>query len=239
MRFLNQTVFVTGASRGIGLSIVKAFKSEGARVIGTCTKKKSDDLGAFCDELFEADFSDLIQIQNCASFLKRVKPDILINNAGINKISSLEEVSLEDFQSIQQVNVLAPFILCQAAIPSMKLKGWGRIINVSSIWGKRGASHRAAYSASKFALDGLTVALATEYAEKGIIANCIAPGFIDTSLTRQILGEVGLQAAISRVPTRRLGTVKEVAGLVLWLASADNTFVSGQNISIDGGFSRA
>lgn len=120
----------------------------------------------------------------------------------------------------------------------MKRKGWGRIVNVSSIWGKISMAHRASYSASKFAVDGMTVALAAEHAADGIVANSIAPGFIDTDLTRRMLGKAGIQALVSKVPANRLGRVEEIARLVLWLASDENTFISGQNIAIDGGFTR-
>ena len=120
----------------------------------------------------------------------------------------------------------------------MKRKGWGRIVNVSSIWGKISMAHRASYSASKFALDGMTVALAAEHSVDGIIANGIAPGFIDTDLTQRMLGEAGIQALVQKVPANRLGRVDEIARLALWLASEENTFIAGQNIAIDGGFTR-
>ena len=99
-------------------------------------------------------------------------------------------------------------------------------------------AHRAAYSASKFALDGMTVALAAEYSSSGILANCIAPGFIDTELTKRMLGDAGIKALVSKVPANRLGNVAEIAELVLWLACEKNSFITGQNIAIDGGFTR-
>jgi 3-oxoacyl-[acyl-carrier protein] reductase len=237
MRFAGKRVFVTGASRGIGRAIAQAFRSEGAWVIGTRTGKinETDDN---CQEWFSADFADAEQIKACAECVRRAEPDVLVNNAGINKNAPFVDIAPEDFRSIQQVNVFAPFLLCQAAIPSMKRKGWGRIINVSSIWRKISMAHRASYSASKFALDGITVALAAEHAADGIVANSIAPGFIDTDLTRRMLGEAGIQALVSKVPAKRLGQVDEIARLVLWLASEENTFILGQNIAIDGGFTR-
>jgi len=237
MRFLNKKVFVTGASRGIGLGIAKAFRAEGAWVVGTRTGKTQEADG-ICQEWFEADFSDIDQIRLCADFLRSSEPDVLLNNAGINKNAPFVDIVPEEFRSIQQINVFAPFMLCQAAIPSMKRKGWGRIVNVSSIWGKISMAHRASYSASKFALDGMTVALAAEHSADGIIANSIAPGFIDTDLTHRMLGEAGIQALVSKVPANRLGRVDEIARLVLWLASEENTFIAGQNIAIDGGFTR-
>jgi len=237
MRFSNKKVFVTGASRGIGHAIARAFRDEGAWVLGTRTGKSAekDDV---CQEWFAADFSDVEQIRACAEFLRRAEPDVLVNNAGTNKNAPFVEVAAEDFLLIQRVNLYAPFRLCQAAIPAMKKKGWGRIVNVSSIWGKISMEHRAAYSASKFALDGMTVALAAEHTADGILANSIAPGFFDTALTRRILGEAAMKALAAKVPARRLGQVEEIARLVLWLASEENTFVAGQNIAIDGGFTR-
>lgn len=237
MRFSGKKIFISGASRGIGLAIAHAFRAEGAWVIGTQTGKNSitDDV---CQEWVTADFLDMEQIRNCADIVRHAEPDVLINNAGINKIAPFIEIAPSDFQSIQQVNVFAPFLLCQAAIPAMVRRGWGRIVNVSSIWGKISKEHRASYSTSKFALDGMTLALAAEYTANGILANCIAPGFIDTELTRQILGEQGIGTLVSTVPAHRLGQADEIARLALWLASEENTYITGQNIAIDGGFSR-
>ena len=237
MRFLNKKVFITGASRGNGKAIAKAFRAEGASIIGTRTGKP-DEVDATCQEWVEADFSDIAQIEFCADFLRNSAPDILINNAGINKNAPFVDIAPDDFRTIQQVNVFAPFMLCQAAIPAMKRNGWGRLVNISSIWGKISMTHRASYSASKFALDGMTLALAAEHSADGIIANCIAPGFIDTDLTHRMLGDAGINALTAKVPASRLGQVDEIAHLVLWLASEENTFIVGQNIAIDGGFTR-
>jgi 3-oxoacyl-[acyl-carrier protein] reductase len=237
MRFSNKKVFVTGASRGIGRAIAQGFRAEGAWVLGTCTGKSGANEDC-CQEWIAADFADLEQIKACAERVRQEAPDVLVNNAGVNRIAPFVETTLDDFRWIQQVNVLAPFLLCQAAIPGMKGKGWGRIVNVSSIWGKVSKEHRSAYSASKFALDGMTLALAAEHTAEGILANSVAPGFIDTELTRRVFGAEGMQLLAEKVPARRLGRVEEVARLVLWLASEENTYVAGQNIAIDGGFSR-
>jgi 3-oxoacyl-[acyl-carrier protein] reductase len=120
----------------------------------------------------------------------------------------------------------------------MKKNSWGRIVNITSIWGEITKEYRAAYSSSKFGLDGMTVALAAEVASMGILANSVAPGFIDTDLTRKILGEKGIQEIQSTIPIKRLGKPSEVAAFVSWLVSDENTYISGQNIMIDGGFSR-
>ncbi len=237
MRFSDKKVFITGASRGIGASIASKFRDEGAFVTGTRTSSSSE-IEADCDYWLDVDFTDEKQILECARYLKTQTIDILINNAGINSNGGFAEIDLDIFKTIQQVNLLAPFLLCQAVIKGMSNQSWGRIVNISSIFGKISKEGRAAYSASKFGLDGLTIALAAEYSSDGIIANCIAPGFIDTSLTRRMLSSDQITALTAQVPVGRLGDVGEISNLVLWLSSSENTFITGQNIAIDGGFTR-
>lgn len=237
MLFRNKRVFITGASRGMGAKIANSFREKGAYVVGTQTKN-NDINGDICDEWFIADFSDESQILSCAEYLKSQSFDILINNAGFNVNEDFASIDLDVFKEIQQVNLFAPFVLCQAVIGNMEKKGWGRIVNISSIWGKISKSGRAAYSASKFGLDGLTVSLSAEYSSRGIMANCVAPGFIDTSLTRKMLKPNEIIDLVARVPAARLGSVEEISNFVLWLSSTENTFITGQNIAIDGGFTR-
>lgn len=238
MRFTNKKILVTGASRGIGAAVARAFRNEGAFVIGTQTQHKPSKAGECCHQWLVADFAVENHILQCVDFIKSNGIDILINNAGFNVNKSFVEIDLNVFKEIQQVNLLAPFLLSQAAVVGMEKKGWGRIVNISSIFGKISKAERAAYSASKFALDGLTVSLSAEYSSKGIMANCVAPGFIDTSLTRKMLSVEEISELTSNVPIGRLGAVDEIANLVLWLSSAENTFTTGQNIAIDGGFAR-
>ena len=163
---------------------------------------------------------------------------MLINNAGINKTGAFAELSPEDFLSIQQVNLYSALRLIQAVLPGMMSKSWGRIVNITSIFSIVSKEFRAPYSASKFGMDGMTASLAAEVAESGVLVNSVAPGFIDTELTRKVLGEDGMREIVEKVPIRRMGKPEEVARLVLWLASNENTFVSAQNIAIDGGFTR-
>lgn len=227
---------VTGATRGIGAAIADRLVSAGARVLATGSRPDGAP-PAGC-EYWAVDFTDLIATQAFAEHLGRLDVDILVNNAGINKVSSFGEIDTADFMRIQQVNVLAPFLLARAVVPAMKVKNWGRIVTISSIWGKISRAGRGSYSASKFAVDGMTAALAAEVAEFGVLANCVAPGFIDTELTRQILGEQGVRELAAQIPIGRLGTPEEVADLVAWLVGPENTYLSGQNIVIDGGFTR-
>ena len=231
-------VFVSGATRGIGASIAQLFIEKGATVYGSATKAIDvQQLGLA--GIFAADFTHRKEIEGCADFIRSIKPDILINNAGINNPSSFELIDHDEFLRIQQVNVFAPMALCQAAIPSMLLSGWGRIVNISSAWSKKGKEQRAPYSSSKFAIDGLTLSLAIEYAKSGILANCVAPGFVDTEMTRRILGDAGIEKILQNVPIGRLAQPAEIAEVVLWLASPHNTYITGQNIAVDGGFTRA
>jgi 3-oxoacyl-[acyl-carrier protein] reductase len=127
-------------------------------------------------------------------------------------------------------------LLMKAVLPAMRAGKWGRIVNIGSIWSLISKAQRGAYSASKFALSGMTVALSAEAAADGVLANCVAPGFIDTELTRQTLGEAAMAEMAAQVPARRLGRPEEVAAFVAWLAGPENTFISGQTIAIDGGF---
>lgn len=237
MRFAGRRVVVTGASRGIGCAMAEAFAAEGAHVVGTRTTA-TDAPEGFCHEWLVADFSDAAQIESCAASFAAMPVDVLVNNAGINTIAPFAEIKPEDFRRIQQVNVYAPFRLCQAVLPGMRARGWGRIVNLSSIWGKIGKEQRGSYAASKFAIDGLTLAIAAEYSGSGVLANSIAPGFVDTELTRRVLGEAGIAKLVAGVPVGRLGRVEEIARVALFLASAENTFVTGQNLAVDGGFTR-
>jgi NAD(P)-dependent dehydrogenase (short-subunit alcohol dehydrogenase family) len=227
---------VTGGTRGIGAAIAERLAAEGAEVVVTGTR--DDGSGPAGCEYRAVDFADLAATEQFASEAAKLALDILVNNAGVNKISPFAEIDPADFDRIQRVNVRAPFLLCRAVVPGMRQRGWGRIVNVSSIWGVISREQRGAYSASKFALDGMTAALAAEVAGDGVLANCVAPGFVDTDLTRTVLGEDGLAEVSAEIPARRLGTPAEVAVLVAWLAGPENTYLTGQNVVIDGGFSR-
>ncbi|CAA6604994.1 Dehydrogenase with different specificities [Rhodospirillaceae bacterium LM-1] len=232
----DKTALVTGGTRGIGRAIAQALSKRGERVIVTGTRPDGQAPEG-CQ--YEAiDFADSQATQKFADRIAAMGIDILINNAGINKIAPFAQIDPSDFAAIQAVNVTAPFLLSRAVLGHMKASGWGRIVNVSSIWGKISRAQRGAYSTSKFALDGMTAALAAEVAADGILVNCIAPGFIDTELTRRVLGADGLAKVVSEIPMGRLGKVEEIAAFAAWLGGPENTYISGQNIAIDGGFTR-
>lgn len=238
MMSMARTVLITGATRGIGEAIAKKFKASGDLVIGTGTKLI--DVPEHLDSYMACDFSSRESIDRLGDEIRDLGTiDVLVNNAGINKLGRFMEINPDVFLEIQQVNVYAPFRLCQAVLPNMVAKGWGRIVNISSVWGKISKAGRASYSASKFGIDGLTLALANEFASQGILANCVAPGFIDTDMTRKNLGPAGIEQILKAVPINRLAQVEEVANLVHWLSSDLNSYMSGQCLAIDGGFTRA
>ena len=229
---------VTGGTRGIGYSIAERLIQDGIDVIVTGTGTKNASIYPIGADFYQVDFLNDSSVKDFIKRLKQKPIDILINNAGINKIGEFERIDAADFDSIQKVNLKTPFLLCQAVIPYMKKNNWGRIVNITSIWSSVTKEYRASYSSSKFALDGMTVALAAEVASMGILANSVAPGFIDTDLTRKVLGDKGIQEIKNIIPIKRLGKPNEVASFISFLVSEENTYISGQNIMIDGGFSR-
>ena len=230
------TALVTGATRGIGFSIAERLLQDGIDVIATGTKEnaKHPDGSSY----FQVDFFDENSTNEFLDYLKFQKINIVVNNAGINKIDKFSSINIDDFDRILRVNLRIPFQICQAVIPYMEKIKWGRIVNLTSIFGAVSKEYRASYSSSKFALDGMTLALAAEVSKKGILANSVGPGFIDTDMTRNVLGESGISELKGQIPIGRLGHTNEIASLVSWLVSIENTYMTGQTLMIDGGFSR-
>ena len=227
-------LLVTGGTRGIGFAIAEAFVEQDAVVhVSGKTKLGAGPSGTV---YHSCDFTSSECLDHFGLKLKTLELDILINNAGINKISPFVDITTEDYLQVQQVNLFAVFQLIQSVLPHMVENQWGRIVNIASIFSIVSKEFRASYSTSKFGMVGMTLALAAEVAQSGILANCVSPGFIDTELTRKVLGIKGMQEMAKEVPIQRMGKPEEVARLVLWLASDENTFVSAQNIAIDGGF---
>lgn len=225
---------ITGGSRGIGAAIVECFLREGASV--TVLGKSPSGIS----DKFKFIQCDLSSEQETAEACKKIKSlgiDILINNAGINKIGVAHEADLADWERVQAVNVRAPFMLAQACLPHMLEGKWGRIVGIGSVFGSITRAGRVSYSTSKAALAGMTRSLAIDYATTGILCNTVSPGFIDTELTRKILTPAEIEQLCQQVPMRRLGKASEIAEYVLFLSSDRNTFITGQDLVVDGGFS--
>lgn len=205
-------VLVTGGSRGIGKTIVQLFEHNGHSV--------------YSPSRSELDLTQPINLQD-REF------DIIVNCAGINPIKFLDNISDNE---VMRVNYQAPMEIIQQCIPYMVKIGYGRIVNIGSIWIDTAKQGRLAYSASKNALHALTKAIVAEYGHYNILANTISPGFIETDLTYQNNSPEDILKMIHNIPVSRLGKPQEVAKLVSYL-TVENTYIAGQNIIIDGGFS--
>jgi 3-oxoacyl-[acyl-carrier protein] reductase len=227
---------VTGGTRGIGAAVAERLVVGGARVV--VTGRRAGGHGPAGTEYRAVDLGAAAAVAAFASTLARDPIDILVNNAGLNHVAPFTELPVAQFDEILDVNFRAAYLLCRAVVPGMRARRWGRIVNISSVFGVISKEGRAPYSASKFALDGMTAGLAAEVAAEGVLANCVAPGFVETDLTRRMLGEDGMREMASRVPMRRLAQPVEIARFVAWLAGPENTYISGQNLVIDGGFTR-
>jgi len=226
---------VTGGTRGIGAAIAAALREAGHTVFVSGTTAHRKRAPARCAYLV-CDFSDAMALEAFAQEVADLSPAILVNNAGINAVGRLEGYGSADFARIQQVNVTAPFRLCQAVVPGMRKRRFGRIVNITSIFGVVSKAGRAAYSASKFGLFGLTRALALEVAVDNVLVNCVAPGFVETDLTRRTLGPRGIATIRRQIPMGRLAQPEEIAPYVRFLVSKENTYMTGQQIVVDGGF---
>ena len=162
--------------------------------------------------------------------------DILINNAGINKIDYFEDIIEDDFDRIMKVNVKAPMVISKYVIKNMVKNNWGRVVNISSVWGTKSIGQRTSYTTSKYAIKGMTKTMAIELANKNILVNSVSPGFTNTELTSKILSEKQKDNLIKKVPMDRMAEPSEIANVVAFLCSDFNTYITGQDIVVDGGF---
>ncbi len=243
MRFKDQVVLVTGASRGIGKAIAVTFAKEGAIVIVVGRNKESTDKirdeiisAGHRAESFDCDVTDLKKVQEIVNkILDKYKTiDILINNAGITKDNLLLRMSESDWDDVMNVNLRGVFNCTKVVTKVMLRAKKGRIVNISSIIGITGNTGQSNYAASKAGVIGFTKSVAIEMASRGITVNAVAPGYIETDMTAQ-LKDAARDGILKNIPLRRLGKTDDISNVCLFLASEEASYITGQTIVVDGG----
>lgn len=218
----SKTVFLTGGARGIGAAIRDELTASGLQVIAPSRE--------------ELDLSSAVSVEGYLNFHSELDVDILINNAGINNPQLIGEISSENWTQTLQVNLGSALRLIQFFAPRMVARGYGRILNTSSILGSVTKEGRALYSITKAALDALTRSTAVEFGPMGVLVNSLSPGYVDTELTRQNNSPAAIEAITSGIPLRRMASADELAKIAAFLVSENNTYITGQTIVADGGF---
>jgi len=243
--FSGKVVLITGATRGIGAALARDFCAAGADLILTGTdsqqinelNRNNADAGVTNIRYVQADFANAASLQ---SFLDEIahcgRIDVCINNAGTNRIDFIDSTKIEDFELLTKVNLRAPFLISRQVSHLMKRANYGRIVNIASIWSVITKAKRSIYSTTKFGLVGMTKAVAADLAKYNVLVNAVSPGFTMTELTKSTLSENEIQELSSQIPMQRFAQPEEISKAVLFLASDMNTYITGQNIVVDGGF---
>lgn len=213
---------ITGGSRGIGKAIAARFEKEGY-LVETPTRA-------------ELDLSDETSLERYIEQHKSTTYDVIVNNAGCNDINLIEDVLDEEIDNMFQVNLIAPIKLLRGLVPEMKKNGYGRIVNIASIWAVVSKPGRVIYSATKNGIHGVTNTLAVELAEYNILVNTVCPGFTLTELTAKNNTSEEIAQISEDIPMKRMAQPEEIAEVVYFLCSEKNTYLTGQKITVDGGF---
>ena len=240
-----KTVLITGASRGIGKQIAKQFAKHGYNV-AINYNKSIDKAKSLYEEIISLNANAILvkaDIKNSNEVKKMIEKtiacfghiDVLINNAGISYKGLFIDENNEITKEIIDTNLLGAMYTSKYVLPHMLKNGGGKIINISSIWGKVGASLECSYSTSKAGLIGLTKSLAKEYGYNNIFVNCICPGLVDTDMNKN-LSKQELEDVINQIPAKRIGKTEDISNLVLFLAENTGDYINGQIITVDGGF---
>jgi len=243
--FNDQWILIIGGTRGIGKAIAQGFLSCGGNVIVTGTGKNRPKWVVDTEKEYQnqhiiyktIDFTskslknDLNKLSNEFSNIS-----VCVNNAGTNIISDIRKVKHEDLSKLIQINLIGPALVTSFISRSMSKRKYGRIVNISSIFGIVSRKERSSYSATKSGLIGQTRACALDLAEDGILVNCVCPGFVKTELTQKVLGEKGIAEISREIPLGRLAETSDIVPAVLFLCSRLNTYITGQTIIVDGGF---
>jgi len=240
-----RVALVTGGMGGLGEAVCIKLAALGYRVVTTYSpgNKKVDGWLASTKEMgfdfkaYECDVSDFDSAQACVTRIEQeVGPvDVLVNNAGITRDMTFKKMDKVSWDAVMGTNLDSVFNMTKPVADGMVERGWGRIINISSVNGQKGAFGQTNYSAAKAGMHGFTKALALEVARKGVTVNTISPGYIGTKMVMEIPTEVLESKIIPQIPMARLGKPEEVAGLVAYLSSDEAAFVTGANIAINGG----
>lgn len=236
---MGRIALVTGGTRGIGAAISKALKAGGHTVIANYAGN-DEKAKAFTDEtgitVKKFDVSDPVACESKLAELEaEVGPiDIVVNNAGITRDGVFHRMTFDQWNAVVQTNLSSLFAVTRPLINGMRDRGFGRVINISSINGQKGQMGQVNYSAAKAGVIGFTKALAQEGAKKGITVNCVCPGYIDTEMVQAVPEKV-LQGIIAGIPVGRLGQADEIGKLCAYLASDDAAFITGATMTINGG----
>ena len=236
----NKKIIVTGASGGIGNSIVEKLYSVGAQILATGTriekleqlKKKYQDI-----KILKFDISQHEKIEefiNTATEELGGSLDCIVNNAGITKDNLTIRMSLEEWTKVIDINLTSTFLMSKYSIKKMLKNKSGKIINITSVVGHTGNAGQANYTASKAGIVAMSKSLAIEYAKKNINVNCISPGFISTAMTDQI-GEKFKETIIAKIPSNRLGKPEDIANAVIFLTSDQSDYINGETLHVNGG----
>ncbi|MGZ5078703.1 MAG: 3-oxoacyl-ACP reductase FabG [Usitatibacter sp.] len=238
-----QVAIVTGASRGIGEGILQALAKAGATVVGTSTSEKgAESIGRAIADAGGKGAGRVLDVRDagmCAAFVEKVQAEfgpaaILVNNAGATRDNLLARMKDEEWDDIQATNLKAVFLLSRAVLRAMMKARAGRIVNVSSVVGFTGNAGQTNYAAAKAGMVGFSKSLAREVGSRNITVNCVAPGFIETDMTRA-LAEDQVKRLVENVPLGRLGRVEDVAQAVLFLCSPAASYITGATIHVNGG----
>jgi 3-oxoacyl-[acyl-carrier protein] reductase len=243
MKLTGRVALVTGASQGIGHACALALAREGATVaLAARNRPKLDELSAEIAAAgghaapFVIDVSDEAQVKDGikSALAQFGKIDILVNNAGITRDQLVMRMKRADWDAVLATNLTSAYLCIQQVIGSMLKQRWGRIVNITSIFGQTGQAGQANYAASKAGLIGLTMAMAREVASRNITCNAVAPGFIETNMTA-VLSDEFKQSALKQIPLARVGTPEDIANAVCFLASDEASYITGHVLNVNGG----
>lgn len=238
-----KVAYVTGGMGGIGTAICRRLHNEGFKVIAGCGPTR--DFQKWLDEQKEQGYTFYASVGNVSDWQSTTEAfakakaehgpiDVLVNNAGITRDRMFLKMSRDDWDAVIDTNLNSMFNVTKQVVPDMVERGWGRIVQISSVNGEKGQAGQTNYSAAKAGMHGFTMALAQEMANKGVTVNTVSPGYIGTDMVKAIRADV-LEKIVDTIPVKRLGAPEEIGSIVAWLSGNDSGFTTGANFSCNGG----